>query len=537
MKEQKTNKERFLDWTFYQIYPRSFYDANGDGIGDLRGVEKKLDHLQALGVNAVWLSPCYKSPNCDNGYDVSDYRDIMDEFGTLDDWTRLKNALHERGIKLIMDFVANHTSSEHFWFQEAKKSRDNPYHDYYIWAEKPLNNWRSTFGGSAWEYNEATNEYYLHSFAVGQPDLNWENPKVRKEMQEIVDFWVELGVDGFRCDVLDHISKDFQADKRYDGPRLHEYIRELFDRDGVRHIFVIGECQSDESGVCELCGKDRGELTTIFQFEHVRQSAQSKFIPFRFDLNRFRDVLVKWQDFTAKNELLYTLFTDNHDQPFLLSLIQPPKALRYEAATMLGAAVYLLKGIPFIYQGQEFGAVNSYFDDIDDFNDIETHNYYRARKATTDKKTLMEEINFGSRDNSRRPMAWTANKAENFGFTTGKPWLAPPTQAKNVNLETDRRAERSVFRFYQDLLRLRKESVAIRRGAFCDLTEIQNSFVFSRATDNERIFVVCNFEKAQNISLPVKNARLILCNYAARKNDPFNEAFAPYEIAVYQNRP
>lgn len=527
-------RERFLDYIFYQIYPRSFYDSNGDGIGDLQGIIQKLDHLQDLGVNAVWLSPCYKSPNFDNGYDISNYRDIMDDFGTFADWLVLKKELNRRGMKLIMDFVANHTSTEHFWFQEARKSRDNPYHDYYIWAEKPLNSWQSTFGGSAWEYNEPTNEYYLHSFAIEQADLNWENPKVRKEMQEIIDFWVKLGVDGFRCDVLDHISKDFDNNKRYDGPHLHEYIRELFGRDGVNRLFIVGECQAGEESICALCGQERKELTTIFQFDHVRQHGDDKFLPFAFDLNLFRDTLVKWQYFTAKNDLLYTLFTDNHDQPFLLSLIQPPENLRYECATMLAGLVYLLKGIPFIYQGQEFGSENSYFDDIEDFNDIETLNYYRANQDKLSQKSLMERVNFGSRDNPRRPMAWTAHKADNFGFSTGKPWLAMPTNAEKINLIRDKNAEKSVFRFYQKLLTLRKESGAIRYGEFCDLTGNDGAFIYTRKQMGETVLVVCNFEKAQTLSLPIQGGKLVLCNYATREKDAYNPTFAPFEIAVYR---
>lgn len=247
--EKKTDRDAFLDMVVYEVYPRSFKDSNGDGVGDLNGLREKLDYLADLGVNAIWLCPCYKSPNFDNGYDISDYRKIAEEFGTLEDWKKLQSELHARGMKLIMDLVVNHTSSEHFWFKEACKSRDNPYHDYYIWADKPRNDWESVFGGSAWEYNPQTEEYYLHSFAVQQPDLNWENPAVRKECCDVVDFWTELGVDGFRCDVLDYISKDFEKDKMYDGPRLHEYIRQLFARKETAHLFTIGECQSNEKNI------------------------------------------------------------------------------------------------------------------------------------------------------------------------------------------------------------------------------------------------------------------------------------------------
>jgi len=298
-------RERFLDMVVYQIYPRSFLDTNGDGIGDLNGVRARLDYLCELGVNAVWLCPCYKSPNCDNGYDISDYRNIMDEFGTLADWDELIKEMHARGLRLIMDLVANHTSSQHEWFKKARLSRDDPYHDYYIWADVPPNDWRSVFGGSAWEYNEPTGEYYLHSFAIQQPDLNWENPKVRREICDIVDFWAEKSVDGFRCDVLDYISKDFTADKMYNGPHLHEYIRELFGRENVRHLFTIGECSLGGRDVCDICGENRRELTTVFQFEHMRFNDVNKYLPPSFSLDDVRDVLIKWQNFTAENSLLY----------------------------------------------------------------------------------------------------------------------------------------------------------------------------------------------------------------------------------------
>ena len=306
-------------------------------------------YLSDLGINAIWLSPCYKSPNHDNGYDISDYRDIMDEFGTLADWERLIAEAHRRGIKLIIDLVANHTSDEHYWFREARKSRDNPYHDYYYWAEKPKNDWKACFGGSAWEYNEPTGEYYLHSFAVQQPDLNWENPRVRAEMCAVVDYWVGKGVDGFRCDVLDYISKDFEQGKMFNGPHLHEYIRELFDRENTRHIFTVGECQSEEKDITDICGADRHELTCIFQFEHFGVGRKSKFDRCPYTMDEIRDILVKWQNFTAKHDLLYTLFTDNHDQPHYISRLGNDAEYRFECATLYGAMFYLLKGIPFIY--------------------------------------------------------------------------------------------------------------------------------------------------------------------------------------------
>ena len=299
------NKNNYLDLTVYQIYPRSFMDYNGDGIGDIKGITSKLDYLKELGINAVWLCPCYKSPNCDNGYDISDYRDIMDEFGTLEDWKEMIAAMHGLGIKLIMDFVGNHTSSEHEWFKQARSSRDNKYHDYYIWRDEIPNDWQSVFGGSAWEYNEPTNEYYLHSFAIGQPDLNWENKKVRKEMADIIDYWVEIGVDGFRCDVLDFISKDFNKGLMNNGPKLHVYIKELFGREKVKHIFTVGECSTGIDGIKDICGKDRNELKCIFQFDHFGFGRIGRFVKIPFKYDDIVSTLIKWQYFAEENDLLY----------------------------------------------------------------------------------------------------------------------------------------------------------------------------------------------------------------------------------------
>ena len=529
-------RRQFLDWIVYQIYPRSFYDTNGDGIGDLNGITEKLDYLCQLGVNAVWLCPCYKSPNFDNGYDVSDYRDIMQDFGTLDDWKRMKAEMKKRGLKLIMDLVFNHTSSQHLWFQEAKKARDNPYHDYYIWADKPKNDWQSVFGGSAWGYNEETGEYYLHSFATEQPDLNWENPKVRKECADIVDFWVDMGVDGFRCDVLDFISKDFEKGKMYNGPHLHEYIRQLFDREKTQGIFTVGECASDEKNIIEICGKNRGELTTVFQFEHTAIGRKDKYTPAPFTLDDVKNVLAKWQNFAQKHDLLYTLFTDNHDQPFYLSRLGNDKTHRYACATMFATMFYLLKGIPFIYQSQEYGNVNSFYEDIEKFDDIEAIHYYRENIGKKPKKQLMKEINYGGRDNTRRPFAWEENGHTMYGFTTGTPWIAPCSRADEINLERDRKSESSVIAFYQKLLAFRKRSAAVRYGTFTDKTTEKDCFVYERNLEGESVLALCNFEKKKRISLPenIGEYRYVTGNYKDGK--AYCDTFRSYEIAVYERK-
>lgn len=522
-----------FDLVFYQVYPRSFCDTNGDGIGDLNGVTEKLDYLRDLGINAIWLSPCYKSPNRDNGYDISDYRDIMEEFGTLADWERLIAEAHKRGIRLIMDLVANHTSDEHFWFREARKSRDNPYHDYYYWADKPLNDWQACFGGSAWEYNAPTGEYYLHSFAVQQPDLNWTNPRVRAEMCAVVDFWADKGVDGFRCDVLDYISKDFSAGKMFNGPQLHAYIRELFDRDKVRHLFTVGECQSGERDITDICGADRHELTCVFQFEHFGVGRGDKFERRNYRIDEIRDILVKWQTFTQKHGLFYTLFTDNHDQPRYISRLGNDTDLRYECATMYAAMFYLLKGIPFVYQGQEFGTPNPHYQSLDDFNDVETYNYYRENKGKISDAELMERINFGSRDNVRRPMTWTGGK--NFGFGTGKPWISLHSRGAEVNAERDGQSEKSVLRFYKQLLAFRKASSAVKYGSFSDLTPQEGCFVYLRELAGERVLVVCNFERESAIRLDgvQGNYRQVLSNYGLAQRS-LSGTYAPFETAVFQ---
>ena len=532
------SRDEFLDFIVYELYPRSFLDSNGDGIGDLNGIFEKLDYLQELGVNAVWLCPIYKSPNKDNGYDVADYREIAKEFGSFADFKRLRDGLHARGMKLIMDLVFNHTSSEHTWFQQAKTDRNNPYHDYYIWADTPPNDWKSCFGGSAWEYNEATKEYYLHSFAIEQPDLNWENPSVRKECQKIVDFWMQQGVDGFRCDVLDFISKDFKTGKMYAGPRLHEYIHELFGRRETEKLFTVGECQSSDKEMLLIAGKERKELSTVFQFDHINLIGLNKYLPHAFTLEEVKNVLVKWQNFTQENDLIYTLFTDNHDQSYFLSKTGYGADYRYECATMLATMFYLLRGIPFLYQGQEYGAVNPVYSSIEDFRDVEAMRYYNEHKNTESSKQIVSALNQGGRDNARRPIAWTKNKANAHGFSQGTPWIPLHSCAEEINLERDKHAEKSVWEFYRKLLALRKSSTVIRRGSFCDLTENrQGCFLYERALGEKKVIVICNFENRQTLLLPnalqQNTFRIILTNHADTL--PFSKDFRPFEIAVYES--
>lgn len=523
--------EKYMDFAkliIYQIYPRSFMDSNNDGIGDLGGIIQKLDYLKELGVNAIWICPCYKSPNVDNGYDIADYRDIMDEFGTMEDMKRLIAEAHAHDIKVIMDLVPNHTSSEHVWFKESKKSRNNPYSDYYYWFDEPQNDWPACFGGSVWEYCPEREQYYLHSYAVEQPDLNWTNPKVREEMKAVVDFWVDLGVDGFRCDVIDQISKDF-AKTNYFGPHLHEYINELFGREKTAHIFTVGECWADSlEEVYNHCAAERNELTTLFQFDHSGLGREGKYEPKKQSLTETRDILIKWQTIADDHDLLYSLFTDNHDSSQYLSRMGNDKELRYESATCIATMFYTLRGIPFIYQGQEFGTAIPHYDSIEDFDDIESVNYYHEELPIVGKEKALEHINFGSRDGTRRPMCWS--DAPYSGFSTVKPWLTTHSNYKNVNLEADKASEKSVFRFYQKLLKLRSNTPAILYGSLKVLSRPQDPFfVFEREYQGEKYTVICNFEQQASISVPT-DAEIVLQNYPDRK-----DSFRPYEILVLKH--
>ena len=393
-----SKNRRFLDWVIYQIYPRSFYDSNGDGIGDLGGVCAKLDYLKELGVNAIWLCPCYKSPNKDNGYDIADYRDIMDEFGTMDDMKRLIAEMKKRDMKLIMDLVPNHTSNKHKWFVESRKSKDNPYSDYYYWVDEPLNDWTACFGGSVWEYDDERGQYYLHSYTPEQPDLNWNNPAVVKEMQDVVDFWVDMGVDGFRVDVIDQISKDFEGGRNAFGPRLHEFINALFGREKTKDIFTVGECwANDIDEIRRHTAEDRGELTTLFQFDHLGAGRAGKFEQMPASLTGAKNILVNWQKLNQENDLLHTLFTDNHDNSYFISRATDDGALRFEGATCVATMLYLMNGVPLIYQGQEFGSVASHYDKIEYFDDVESINFYNIflKDGMTEKEAI-EAISFGS---------------------------------------------------------------------------------------------------------------------------------------------
>lgn len=523
--------KQFLKLVVYQVYPRSFLDTDGDGIGNLNGVTRKLDYLRDLGVNAIWLCPCYRSPNDDNGYDISDYRDIMTELGTMEDMKELIAGMHKRDMKLIMDLVPNHTSTLHPWFQESRKSRNNPFSDFYYWSDTIPNDWQSAFGGSAWEYDEMRGQYYLHSYAIRQADLNWTTPAVVRAMQEVIDFWVDLGADGFRIDVIDQISKDFDGNRNCFGPHLHEYINAMFGREKTKHLFTVGECWvSDIEEMKRHCAAERNELSTLFQFDHMECGRRDKFTPAKEGLKALRDILILWQNRTESSGLLCSLFLGNHDQPPMISRLANDAELRYESATCMAAMTYLLKGIPFIYQGQEYGSVSAHYDDISFFNDVESVNAYHSFCGTYTPGEAIEKVNFGSRDNARHPFCWNREG----GFTDGEPWIVPHSRQREVNLEQDLASHRSVFRFYQKLLKLRKDIPAFIEGELRVLSKPEDDyFVFSRTLGQDRWYVVCNFETEQAVDLPEDRGEAVLFNI--RTGD--DRLFLPYQCAVYHGAP
>jgi len=522
-------QNEFLKWNVYQIYPRSFYDSNSDGIGDLRGIIQKVDYLKELGINAVWLCPCFKSPNIDNGYDVADYRDIMDEFGTMEDMKQLIEVFHNNGIKIILDLVPNHTSNMNKWFQESRKSKDNPYSNYYIWADEPLNNWTASFGGSAWQYDDLRGQYYLHSYAVEQPDLNWDEPKVREEIKAVIDFWVGLGVDGFRIDVIDQISKDFERGWAAFGPHLHEYIHELFGREHLSKIFTVGECwASSETEMVNHAGKDRGELVTLFQFDHMNCGRSDKYTKKEDSLKSLMDIVTWWDSVSIRNDLVHVLFTDNHDQPQLLSRIGNDGELRYESATCIATMLYTLKGVPFIYQGQELGMPTPYYDSIDCFDDIESINAYKELSEKHDRETVMKMVNFGSRDNNRRPMAW--DDSEFGGFSKQKPWIALHSKQKEINYKNDICAEKSVFNYYKALLKLRTSNDALLYGDVEILSKSSDGYLITlRTYEDKKILAISNFENESKIDIEM-SGKALLANLGRVE---ISGIYKPYETAIF----
>ena len=452
----------------YQIYPRSFNDSNGDGIGDINGIREKLDYLKELGIDVIWLSPVYKSPNDDNGYDISDYCDIMDEFGTMEDMDNLLKEANEKGIKILMDLVVNHTSDEHKWFIEAKKSKDNEYRDYYIWRDpvndKEPNDLGSTFSGSAWQYDEESGQYYLHLFSKKQPDLNWENENVRKEVYDMMNFWIDKGIGGFRMDVIDLIGKVPDDMITGNGPKLHEYLQEM-NKAALEgnDLLTVGETWGATPEVAKLYSNpERKELSMVFQFEHIgldQIEGKDKWDVKPLDLLELKRVLSKWQT-ELEGEGWNSLFWNNHDLPRIVSRWGNDKEYRVESAKMLATILHGMEGTPYIYQGEEIGMTNIRLENIDEYNDIETLNMYKDRISKGySHEEIMNSIYIKGRDNARTPMQW--DDSENAGFTTGKPWLAVNKNYKEINVKKALEDKNSIFYHYKKLIEIRKNNDTI----------------------------------------------------------------------------
>lgn len=526
----------------YQIYPRSFQDSNGDGIGDIRGIIERLDYLEKLGINAIWLSPVYQSPNDDNGYDISDYEAIHPEFGTMEDMNELIAEAQKRSIRIVMDLVVNHTSDEHHWFQEAKKGKDSPYRDYYIWRDpvkgKEPNDLKSTFSGSAWAYDKTSDQYYLHLFSEKQPDLNWKNEKMRQDIYNMMNFWLEKGIGGFRMDVIDLIGKEPDEKITGNGPRLHEFLQEMNRKTfGHYDVMTVGETWSATPENAELySGSDRGELSMIFQFEHIAldQESISKWALKDLDLVELKQVLSKWQ--IALGETAWnSLFWNNHDTPRIVSRWGNDQAFRVESAKCFAVLLHLMKGTPYIYQGEEIGMTNRSVRNISEVNDIESINMYKEemRNGKT-AEALLNAINYKGRDNARTPMQW--NDQENGGFSTGEPWLAVNPNFTEINVEQTLADEQSVFYMYKDLIQYRKENETVVRGSYnLLLPDHQSVFVYERVYNENRLLVIANLSTEENtVELPEisKESTIRFSNYDRQVVDAKQCTLAPYECFV-----
>ena len=544
----------------YQIYPRSFKDSNGDGIGDLRGVIEKLDYLKELGVDVIWMSPCYKSPNDDNGYDISDYRAIMDEFGTMEDFREMLEGIHSRGMKLLMDLVVNHTSDEHQWFAESRSSKDNPYRDYYIWRDpkdgKEPNNWTSYFSGPAWQYDEKTGQYYLHLFSKKQPDLNWENETVRREVYDMMKFWLGISCDGFRMDVASLYSKTpglpdgkgttglIGYEYYQNGPRIHEFLREM-NREVLSHydIMTVGEMSGvtiDEA--IKYAGKKRRELNMVFQFDQdaLDHDPDDKWGRRAVPLPELKKVFSDWQ-IRLEGKAWNSLYWTNHDQPRTVSRWGNDGRYRKESQKMLYTMLMTLQGTPYIYQGEEIGMTNSVFDGIEDFDDVEIHNCWKERvvEGHEDPEALLKAMRFRARDNARTPMQW--DDSDNAGFTTGKPWMKINPNYKEINVREALADPDSVFHYMQKLIRMRKENPVAVYGVYKEYQhDNEQLFLYERVLEEEgqkawTMYVVLNFSDHEaEFEKPEEwdgAAKYLIGNMSEAPLE--NRTLQPYEAAVY----
>ncbi len=527
----------------YQIYPRSFCDSNGDGIGDINGIRSKLWYLKELGIDVIWLSPVYASPNADNGYDISDYYGISPEYGSMEDMKDLIRECENCGIRILMDLVVNHTSDEHPWFVEAKKSKDNPYRDYYIWREgtkgSPPNELESCFGGNAWEYSEETGEYYLHFYHKKQPDLNWENEAMRKEIWKMMNFWIDMGVGGFRMDVIDVIGKIPDQEIKENGPKLHEYLQEM-NREtfGDKNLMTVGECWgADIENGSLYSDPERKELDMIFQFEQMlldQVSGEQKWDLKPLELKQLRQAFAKWQK-ALEGKGWNSLFWNSHDLPRIVSRWGNDKEYRVESAKMLATVLHGMKGTPYIYQGEEIGMTNYPFSCIEDFFDVESVNMYRERKQMGyPEEEIIKSLCAKSRDNARTPMQW--DNSPSAGFTEGTPWCRVNPNYTKINAEEALKDQNSIFHYYKKLIRLRKEEPILIYGTFeLFRPEDEHIFAYTREWKGKKWLVVGNFyEKSACFDYHGKG-RALLSNYEQASETRLEQMkLRPYEATIYE---
>ena len=527
----------------YQIYPRSFKDSNGDGIGDLRGIIEKFDYLYTLGIGAIWLSPVYKSPNDDNGYDISDYEDIMDEFGTMADMEELIDEADKRGIKIVMDLVVNHTSDEHHWFIESRKGKDNPYHDYYVWADPAEDGGvptelQSVFLGSAWKYDEASGQYFLHLFSQRQPDLNWENEKVRQEVYDMMNFWIDKGVGGFRMDVIDLIGKIPLEGITSNGPKLHEYLQEMNKATfGDKDLLTVGETWGATPEIAKLYSNpERHELSMVFQFEHSlldNEPGKEKWDLKPLDVTELKAVLSKWQTELGE-EGWNSLFWNNHDLPRIVSRWGNDKEYRVRSAKAFAILLHMMKGTPYIYQGEELGLTNTPVSSIEELDDIESINMYHDRIARGfSVESIMKSLNAKGRDNARRPIPWTDEA--NGGFTTGTPWLALNPNYKEINVEAELQNLNSVFHTYRKLIQLRKDHPIVVWGDYELLETHSNVFAYYRTLGEERWLTVVNLSDfEEEISVDARFNKVLVTNTENEVTDLHAYKLSPWQAFVVE---
>lgn len=545
----------------YQVYPRSFMDSNGDGIGDLQGMISKLDYIQDLGIDVIWICPMYKSPNDDNGYDISDYQDIMDEFGTMADFDQLLEEVHKRGMKLIIDLVINHTSDEHPWFIESRSSKDNPKRDWYIWRDgkdgKEPNNWESIFSGSAWQYDEQTKQYYMHIFSKKQPDLNWRNPDVRHALHDMINWWLDKGIDGFRVDAISHINKEEgladmpnpeglkyvpSFDKHMNVPGIHEYLQELKEETFSKYdIMTVGEANGvkveNQEDLYEWISEEKGKFNMVFQFEHLDLWNTEGNTD--LDIVGLKKALTKWQK-ALENKGWNALFIENHDQPRRVSTWGNDQEYWYESATALATMYFLMQGTPFIYQGQEIGMTNVKFDSIEDYNDVADKNMYRIkREEGVPHEEIMKGIWLSSRDNSRTPMQWSDEPQA--GFTTGTPWLGVNPNYKTINVEKQLHDQHSILHFYKKMIKLKKEHEIFTYGTYdLLLPDHPQIYAYTRTTGEEKVVILVNLTDQtanMNEDLPfeVTSSQLLLANLEVNDHDAVkNISLKPFEARVYK---